>query len=109
MPEGFLRNLPDGPACARCGSRTFVATINPHPTKPVKTRYSFECPRCFHLQTMSVSRRGSQVRNFEAVQHHIAHAESRIARQERLIRRLGSQGRDSAREESLLEILRQSL
>lgn len=47
MPEGILRRLPDGPACERCGTRTYVAAISPHPTKPRRTHYKFERPRCF--------------------------------------------------------------
>jgi hypothetical protein len=108
MPDGFLRNLPDGPGCERCGARTFVATIDPHPRKPRHAHFRFECPRCFHLQTMSVQRRGTLADTLQRLEGHIQRASSRILHQAMLVRRFDSQGRDTQRERSFLELLQQS-
>ena len=108
MPDGFLRNLPDGPGCERCGGRTFVATIDPHPRKPRHSHFRFECPRCFHLQTMSVQRRGTLAENLQRLEGHIQRADARIFHQATLVRRFDSQGRDIQRERAFLEVLQQS-
>ena len=109
MPEGLFLKLPSGPACERCGSRSYVARIEPHPEKPRHTRHAFECPRCYHLMKMTVAPRGKLPDEFVRVNQFVSNAELRVERQATLVRRLSHQGRDTTRAEALLEILHDSL
>jgi hypothetical protein len=109
VPEGLFRKLPAGPACERCGSRTYVASIEPHPTKPLHTRHAFECPRCYHLMKVTVSPRGKKPEDLARVNQFVANAALRVERQATLVRRLQHQGRDCTRAVALLEVLQESL
>ncbi|TWT13839.1 hypothetical protein [Reyranella sp. CPCC 100927] len=108
MSEDLFLNLPAGPGCERCASRTYVASIEPHPDKPRHTRHVFECPRCYHLTRMTVGRRGGLTDAISRASRHVSNADLLVERQMRLIKRLHAQGRDIARAEALLEVLQES-
>jgi hypothetical protein len=109
MPEGLFLKLPAGPACERCGGRTYVAAIDPHPQKPRRTRHIFECPRCYHLTKVVVSTRGQAPDELARTNQFVTNAAFRVERQAALIRRLHHLGRDVTRAEALLEVLQESL
>ena len=109
MPEGMFLKLPAGPACERCGGRTYVSRIEPHPEKPRHTRHMFECPRCYHLMKMTVAPRGKPPDELARVDQFVANAELRVERQATLVRRLHHLGRDTTRAAALLEVLHESL
>jgi hypothetical protein len=109
LPEGLFTKLPAGPACERCSARTYVASVEPHPTKRLYTRYCFECPRCYHLMRVTVAPRRRQPEDLDRVTRFVAEAELRVERQAALVRRLRHAGRDTTRAEALLEVLEESL
>ena len=109
MPEGLFLKLPAGPACERCASRTYIASIEPHPDKRRHTRHVFECPRCYHLTRITVAPRGHISDDVIKMSQYVINAELLVERQTRLVRRLQHQGRDITRAEALLEVLQESL
>ncbi len=109
MPEGLFLKLPAGPACERCGGRTYVAAIEPHPQKARRTRHIFECPQCYHLTKVVVTMRGQAPDELARTNQFVANAQFRVKRQATLVRRLRHQGRDVTRAEALLEVLQESL
>ena len=109
MPGGLFLKLPAGPACERCGGRTYVRAIEPHPQKPRRARHMFECPQCYHLTKIVVTIRGQAPDELARTNQFVANAQFRIERQVTLVRRLRHQGRDVTRAEALLEVLQESL
>ncbi|TXL82130.1 hypothetical protein FHP25_00035 [Vineibacter terrae] len=108
VSEGLFLKLPAGPACERCGGRTYVAAIEPHPRKQRRTRHTFECPQCYHLTKVVVTVRGQPLDELARMNQFVANASFRIERQTTLIRRLRHLGRDVTRAEALLEVLQES-
>lgn len=108
MSEDLFLNLPAGPGCERCASRTYVSSIEPHPEKQRHLRHVFECPRCYHLTRMTVARRGEVADDIGRTSRHVTKAGLLVERQTQLIKRLHALGRDTARAEALLEVLQES-